>query len=197
MLSIIPERRYVWASASVSSSSWPQMSPALSSSNKQKINIGQIPSLSWSVWLSMTRCFYSVGSDWRTSSTVWVRCLPLIWYWRPRWVRGWLVKVIGERMYYCWRHHKHHGTSNHQPFNYLFNSLFKRTTDETWKLCIAGPLCGTPLLLTDSPHKWPVLGKTYPSHGMIWGGKSERWVVREVGSGKMYLKLLLSVQNFE
>ena len=39
-----------------------------------------------------------------------------------------------------WRHNGHDGVSNHQPYDCLFNRLFRRRSKKTSKLCVTG-LC--------------------------------------------------------
>ena len=41
-----------------------------------------------------------------------------------------------------WRHNDHGGISNHQPYDYLLNRLFRCRSKQTSKLCVTGLLCG-------------------------------------------------------
>ena len=56
-----------------------------------------------------------------------------------------------------WRHNGRDSVSNHQPYDCLFNGLFNRRWKKTSK-----PV--------NSPHKWPVTRKMFPSDDVIMQG---------------------------
>ena len=61
---------------------------------------------------------------------------------------------------------EHHGVSNHQQLECLFNSMFRLTTRKTSIPCTTG-ICEQLEILrwpADSPHKGPVMWKAFPSH---------------------------------
>ena len=71
-----------------------------------------------------------------------------------------------------WRHNGCDGVSNHQPYDCLFNRLFKAQIKENIKAPRHWPLCGEftggPV---NSPHKGPVTRKMFPFDDVImWYG---------------------------
>ena len=62
--------------------------------------------------------------------------------------------------------HKRHGESNHSQFDCLFHSLPWLTTNETQKLHDSDPLWGESTDDQISPHKWPIIVKAFPCHGI-------------------------------
>ena len=61
-----------------------------------------------------------------------------------------------------WRHNGRNSVSNHQPYDCLFNRLFKRRSKKSSKLRVTG-LCVRWIHRwpVNSPHKWPVTRKMF------------------------------------
>ena len=79
--------------------------------------------------------------------------------------------------------HEHHGISNHQCSNCLFNSFFRIKMKKTSKLSIPGSFCreSTDDWWTPSPHKAPVMWKVFPCHNIIMieadpGDQQDQWL---------------------
>ena len=68
-----------------------------------------------------------------------------------------------------WRHNGLDGVSNHRPYHWVLNRLFKRRSQKTSKLRVTG-LCegNSPV---NSPHKGPVTRKMLPFDDVIMWGK--------------------------
>ena len=69
-----------------------------------------------------------------------------------------------------WRHNGRDGVSNHQPHDCLLNRLFQRRSKKTSKLRIIGLCAGNSPV--NSPHKWPVTRKMFPSDDVIMNNAS-------------------------
>ena len=57
--------------------------------------------------------------------------------------------------------------SNHQPHDCLLNRLFKRRSKKTSKLCVTGLCAGIFRGPVNSPHKWRVTRKMFPTDDVI------------------------------
>ena len=66
-----------------------------------------------------------------------------------------------------WRHNGCDGVSNHQPFDYLLNRLFRHRSKKTSKLRVTGLCVGNSPGPVNSPHKWPVTRKMSPFYDVI------------------------------
>ena len=66
-----------------------------------------------------------------------------------------------------WRHNGRYGISHQQPYNCLFNRLFRRRSKKTSKLRVTGLFAGNSSVTVNSPHKWPVTRKMLPSDDVI------------------------------
>ena len=66
-----------------------------------------------------------------------------------------------------WCHNGRHSISNHQPLHCLLNSLFRRRSKKTSKLCVTGLCAGNSPVTVNSPHKWPVTRKMFPFDDVI------------------------------
>ena len=71
-----------------------------------------------------------------------------------------------------WRHNDHDGVSNHQPHGCLLNRLFRPRSKKTSKLCVTGLCAGNSRGPVNSPHKWPVTRKMFPSDDVIMNTES-------------------------
>ena len=72
--------------------------------------------------------------------------------------------------------HEHDGVSNQCQLACLFNSLFRLTTKETFKLCSTGHLCkGNPLVTGGSPHKAQQHIFTHWFFNSLWPSDAIRW----------------------
>ena len=61
-----------------------------------------------------------------------------------------------------WRHNRHDSVSNHQPYDYLLNRLFRRRSKKISKLRVTGLCAGNSPETGEFPHKWPVTRKMFP-----------------------------------
>ena len=66
-----------------------------------------------------------------------------------------------------WRHNVCDSVSNHQPYDYLMNRLFRHRSKKTSKLRITGLCAGKSPGPVNSPHKWPVTRKMSPFYDVI------------------------------
>ena len=66
-----------------------------------------------------------------------------------------------------WRHNGRDGTSNHQPYDCLLNRLFRRRSKKTSKLASLAFVRVIHRWPLNSPHKWPVTRKIFPSDDVI------------------------------
>ena len=79
-----------------------------------------------------------------------------------------------------WRHNGCDGVSYHQPYDCLFNRLFRRRSKKTSKHRVTGFCAGIHRGPVNSPHKWPVTRKMSPFDDVImvgteWAGATVRW----------------------
>ena len=68
-----------------------------------------------------------------------------------------------------WRHNGHDSVSNHQPDDCLLNRLFRRRSEKTSKPRVTGLCVWNSPGPVNSPHKWPVTRKMFPSDDVIVG----------------------------
>ena len=66
-----------------------------------------------------------------------------------------------------WRHKDHDCVSNHQPYDWLLNRLFKRKSKKTSKLRVSGLCVGNSPGPVNSRHKGPVTRKMFPFDDVI------------------------------
>ena len=66
-----------------------------------------------------------------------------------------------------WRHNGRDSISNHQPYDCLFNRLFRRRSKKTSKLRAIGLCVGNSPGPVNSPHKGPVTRKMFPFDDVI------------------------------
>ena len=50
-----------------------------------------------------------------------------------------------------WRHNERNGVSNHQPYDYLLNRLYRRRSEKTSKLLVTGLCAGNSLVTGEFP----------------------------------------------
>ena len=73
--------------------------------------------------------------------------------------------------------HECHGISNHQPLDCLFNSSCSLTTTKHWNSTLLALMRAMKQWLMDSPHKLPVMQKTYPDSKVHGANKGPTWVL--------------------
>ena len=66
-----------------------------------------------------------------------------------------------------WRHNGRDYVSNHQPHDCLLNRLFRRRSNTTSKLRVTGLCAGNSPGPVNSPYRWPVTRKMFPSDDVI------------------------------
>ena len=65
-----------------------------------------------------------------------------------------------------WRHNERDSVSNHQRLHYLLNCRFRRRSNKTSKLRVAGLCAGIHWWPVNSPHKRPVTRKMFPFNSL-------------------------------
>ena len=75
--------------------------------------------------------------------------------------------ILSRRWTLQWRHNGLDGVSNHQPHHCLLSRLFGRGPKKTSKLPVTGHCAGNSPGTGDSPHKWPVTRKMFPSDDVV------------------------------
>ena len=74
-----------------------------------------------------------------------------------------------------WRHNGCGSITNHQPHDCLLNRLFSRRSKKTSNLRVTGLFAGNGPV--NSPHKWPVMRKSFPFDDVVMG----EWPLERVG----------------
>ena len=87
-----------------------------------------------------------------------------------------------SKMTLHWRHNDHGGVSNHQPYHWLLNRLFRPRSKKTSKLRVIGLCAGNSPGPVNSPHKWPVTRKMFPFDDVI---------MKSTTSGKDWMPIYL------
>ena len=77
--------------------------------------------------------------------------------------RNWIFHSMALR----WRHTGHDGVAINQPYDCLYNRLFRRRSKKTSKLRVTGLYAGNSRGPVNSPYKWPVTRKMFPFHDVI------------------------------
>ena len=70
-----------------------------------------------------------------------------------------------------WRHNGHYGFSNHQPYDCLFNRLFRRRSKKASKFRVTGFVRGIHRWQVNSPQIGPVTQKMFPFDDIIMSPK--------------------------
>ena len=84
---------------------------------------------------------------------------------RERWVETFIQNLCFVSLQ--WRHNELESVSNHQPYDCLFNCLFRRRSKKTSKLSVTGLCAGNSPVTGEFPHKGPVTRKMFPFDDVI------------------------------
>ena len=88
------------------------------------------------------------------------------------------------------RHNRRDGVSNHQPYDCLFNCLFRCKSKKISRLRVTGLCEGN--WPVNSPHKWPVTRKMFPFDDVIM---HTRCCLRDAGTHPCTDYLLLAPKS--
>ena len=100
--------------------------------------------------------------------------------WSPWHVCMWLkcrnMKCVSGGVYSLqWRHNGRDGVSNHQPYDCLLNSLFRRRSKKISKLCITGLCEGNSPVTGEFPAQWA----SNAENVSIWWHHHVSWLKRK------------------
>ena len=82
-----------------------------------------------------------------------------------------------------WRHNNLDGVSNHQPQDCLLNHVFTRRSKKTSNSASLAFVWGIHRWPVNSPHKWPVTQKMFPSDDVIMDSHPNSLWGESAGSG--------------